>query len=361
MRWIAAALVVFASHSYADIGRVADHTGSGCEVHRGQDKHPGHKGAAIRSLDTYVTTNCSSNITFRDDTKVRVTENSRLVIDDFVYDPNKSDAGRLAMKVGAGTVRYASGQVAKNNPQRVNIKTPTASVAVRGTDFTMTVDEAGQSLVVLVPSCRDNERVKTYELEENTCRVGSIEVQTDAGTVVLDKAFEGTYVASATSAPTPPTVINIVESKINNNLIIAKPIEIQRALRDQNKSPKDRELEELEAEAQRQITKRTQEEADETARLLKNTRNPDAGVCNATTHICVNWDKPEASVKERGRGVAYRILENEHYAEIKTMGYGSNTNVTVVHNDSLATETIGDGSFGGNIVVIRQSTGVMRR
>ncbi len=52
-----------------------------------------------------------------------------------------------------GTIRYTSGQIAKNNPQQVNVKTPTASIAVRGTDFTMTVDEAGQSLVVLVPSC----------------------------------------------------------------------------------------------------------------------------------------------------------------------------------------------------------------
>jgi hypothetical protein len=353
------ALVSFSS--YADIGTVAENTGSGCEVHRGSDKIAGHKGAAIRSMDTYVTTNCVSNITFRDDTKVRVNENSRLVIDDFVFDPNKSDAGRLAMKVGMGTVRYASGQVAKNNPQRVNIKTPTATVAVRGTDFSMTVDEAGQSLVVLVPSCRDKEAVKTYELEENTCRVGSIEVRTSAGTVVLDKAFEGTYVASATSAPTAPTVINIIESKINNNLIIVKPIEIQRAIREAARSKRDRELEELEEQAQRQIAQRAQDDADENARLLAATRNPDAGICNATAKICVRWEKPDAAAKERGQGVAYRILENEHYAEIKTSGYASNTTVTVIHNDSAATEVIGDGAPGGNIVVVKQSIGVLRR
>ena len=54
-----------------------------------------------------------------------------------------------------GTVRYASGQIAKANPQQVGIQTPTATIAVRGTDFSMTVDEVGQSLVMLVPSCKD--------------------------------------------------------------------------------------------------------------------------------------------------------------------------------------------------------------
>jgi hypothetical protein len=157
---LVALLLLVASSSWAGIGVVSDHKGAGCEVHRNKTKLPGNKGSEIESMDTYVTTSCSSNITFKDDTKVKVTENSRLLIDDFVYDPKNSDAGKLAMRVGMGTVRYASGQIAKNNPQQVNIKTPTATVAVRGTDFTMTVDEAGQSLVVLVPSCKDEKDVK---------------------------------------------------------------------------------------------------------------------------------------------------------------------------------------------------------
>ena len=119
---LVALLLLVASSSWAGIGVVAEHKGTGCEVQRNKTKMSGNKGAAIESMDTYVTSSCSSNITFKDDTKVRVTENSRLVIDDFVYDPKNSDAGKLAMKVGMGTVRYASGQIAKNNPQQVNIK-----------------------------------------------------------------------------------------------------------------------------------------------------------------------------------------------------------------------------------------------
>ena len=83
-----------------------------------------------------------------------------------------------------------------------------------------------------------DEEKKKYELDEQRCKVGKIEVTNGAGTVELDRAFEGTYVASSTQPPTPPVVMNITEGKISNNLIIVKPQEIQRAIAAANKSKK---------------------------------------------------------------------------------------------------------------------------
>ena len=174
------ALPIFAN---AGIGTVSDNKGTACSIERGKQKLGGTKGAEVEQNDAYVTQGCQANINFIDDTKVKVTENSRLVIDDFVFDPKKSDAGKLVIKAAMGTVRYASGQIAKNSPQSVNVQTPSASIAVRGTDFTMTVDEAGQSLVVLVPSCKDEKDVKQYELQENVCAVGKIDVTTTGGKI----------------------------------------------------------------------------------------------------------------------------------------------------------------------------------
>ena len=347
----------------AGIGVVSDNKGTACEIQRNKNKLPGQKGSEIESMDTYVTGACSSNITFKDDTKLKVTENSRLVIDDFVYDPKKSDAGKLAVRVGMGTVRYASGQIAKSNPQQVAIKTPTATVAVRGTDFTMTVDEAGQSLVVLVPSCKDEKDVKTYELEEQRCRVGKIEVSTQAGTVILDKAFEGTYITSTTALPTPPVVMNIVENKINNNLILAHPKEVAEVIKEHRKTKQDREFEELEAEAQRRISQAIREakEAIENARLLALAEYLSKTGCNPSTSVCVNWERNDVpDIQGRGKGVAFRSNE-EHYAEVKTSGYSSNTFVAITHNDHYADTVIGDGSPSGNIVKIIQNSGVLRR
>lgn len=343
------------------IGTVSEHRGTACEIVRGKNKLSGTKGAEVQSMDTYVTGACVGNITFRDDTRVKINENSRLLIDDFVFDPKASDAGRLAMKVSSGTVRYASGQIAKNNPQQVNIKTPTAAIAVRGTDFNMTVDESGASLIILVPSCRDESEAKKYELEENRCRVGSITVTNDAGTVTLDRAFEATFVATMSQRPTPPVVINMLESQIDNNLIIARPPEVQRAMRDNDKHKLNQE--EIENESVRQSSQlaRLSVEQIENARVLLMTTAALRSGCNPATSVCVIWERAdEPDIQSRGRGIAFRNTESEHYAEVKTLGYVSNTTVTITHNDQPAAFVIGDGSPGGTQVSIRQNNGVLR-
>jgi hypothetical protein len=347
---------------WAGIGTVSDAKGTACEVERNKKKLPGTKGSDIESMDTYTTGACVSNITFKDDTKVKVTENSRLLIDDFVFDPKASDAGKLALKVGMGTVRYASGQIAKNNPQQVNIKTPTASVAVRGTDFTMTVDEAGQSLVMLVPSCKEESEQKKYELDENRCKVGKITVTNDAGSVTLDKAFEATYVMSSSAMPSPPVIVNTVEGKIGNNLIIVKPQEVLHAMKEAGRSKYDREMEELEAEAQRQLAKAVERGNEKSeAVLLPDTYADGKKGCNPSTTVCVAWEKNDSpDIQSKGKGTAYRS-NLDHYAEVKTSGYDSNTFVAISHNDQYAYTVIGSGDPGGNVVNIVQKTGVLRR
>jgi hypothetical protein len=165
-------------------------------------------GSKVESLDTIRTARSRANIKFKDDTQVAITENSKLVIDEYIYDPNRG-AGKMSMKIALGTVRYASGAIAKNNNENINIQTPVATIGVRGTSFSMTVDEIGQSLVILLPN-RDG-------------TVGEIKVESDAGQVILNKAFQSTYVASSEGKPAQPTILNLTESQINNLLIISKP------------------------------------------------------------------------------------------------------------------------------------------
>ena len=360
--FVLALLLTMTSSVWAGIGVVSETKGTACSIERNKKQLSGNKGADIESMDTYVTGGCQANITFKDDTKVKVTENSKLLIDDFVYDAKKSDAGKLVLKAAMGTVRYASGQIAKNNPQSVDIKTPSATVAVRGTDFTMTVDETGESLVVLVPSCKEEKDIKQYELEENICKVGKIDVITMAGKVTLDQAFEATFVKSAMIAPTPPVVMNIVEGKIGNNLIIVKPLEIQKAIKEQGKTKQEKEQEELEAEAARRLAQMIKESTpQERPKILPYTFGNGAPGCDPSKSVCVKWERPdEVDIQSKGKGIAFRNTEGEHYAEIKTTGYESNTTITVIHNDNAASTIIGDGSPGGNIVNIKQNSGVVK-
>ena len=159
----------------------------------------------------------SKTIEFIDTTRVDVTEHSKLVIDEFVYDPNKKTA---TITVKSSTVRYASGQIAKNNPTSIKITTPTATIGVRGTDFSMTVDELGSSTIILLPSCDTN----------GNCYVGEISVESDAGQVILSQAFQATVVDTVSSTPMKPVILGLDENMINNLLIIARPSEITREM-----------------------------------------------------------------------------------------------------------------------------------
>lgn len=211
-------LILSSTSCWAGIGKVTEDKGS-AEVVRAKKPLDAQMGLSVESMDTVNTANGVVGITFQDDTKVRVTEHSKLVIDDFVYDPNKKGAGKLALKVAMGTVRYASGNIAHENNKNVAINTPTASVAVRGTAFTMTVDEIGQSLIVLLPNVDGT--------------VGSIEVLTTAGIVVLNKPFEATFTTNQETKPAKPAILNLSESAIDNMLIVKPPKEILQKIQEQ--------------------------------------------------------------------------------------------------------------------------------
>jgi len=176
----------------------------------------------IFSYDTIKTGKGKVAVGFIDDTRVDVTQHSKLIIDEFVYDPN-TKKGSLSLKAALGTVRYASGQIAKTTPTAVQIKTPTATIGIRGTDFSMTIDEVGSSTIILLPSCDTN----------GNCFVGEISVESDAGMVIMNQAFQATVVDTINSRPLKPVIVDIDESYINNLLIISKPREIEEAIQNE--------------------------------------------------------------------------------------------------------------------------------
>ncbi len=198
------------------IGDVINTEGSaGIERTDGKTKNA-EKDLDIFQYDTVKTGKGKVAIGFIDDTRVDITQHSKLIIDEFVYDPN-TKTGSLSLKAALGTVRYASGQIAKTSPTAVQIKTPTATIGVRGTDFTMTIDEIGSSTIILLPSCDSN----------GFCFVGEITVESDAGQVIMNTAFQATTVDTISSKPLPPVILTLEEEFINNLIIISQPREIE--------------------------------------------------------------------------------------------------------------------------------------
>ena len=193
--------MLFTSTSYASIGNVVEHRGV-ASVERSGEKSVLKKGSDVEFKDNVRTGDGDVGIKFVDETNVAVSPHSSLIIDEFIYDPNSRSGSKLVMNIALGTVRYASGNIAKLNRQNVDIRTPTARIGVRGTAFSMTVDEIGKSLVILLPNADGT--------------VGEIEVESDAGLVILNQAFQATTVGVSEGKPSKPVLLDLTLDQINN-------------------------------------------------------------------------------------------------------------------------------------------------
>ena len=193
---------------HADIGSITELRGVG-QVLRDKPYNT-DLGFDIEQMDDVRTANGRIGITFIDDSKVRLTEHSKLIIDKVIFDPDPSKS-QMSMKFASGTARFITGGIGKINKQNIKIETPTSQIAIRGTDFTVTVDELGRSLVILLP-------------DTNTgLPSGEIVVATAMGEVVLNKPYESTVTSMWESTPTSPMILDLTLDIIDNMLIVSPP------------------------------------------------------------------------------------------------------------------------------------------
>ena len=165
----------------------------------------------VQQMDDVRTASGRVGITFVDDSVVRLTEHSKLVITEYIFNPDP-DKSKLSLRFASGTARFITSKMGLINKERINITTPTAQIVIRGTDFTTTVDELGRSLVILLP-------------DENGDASGEIMVATGAGTVTLNKPYQATTASVYESEPTKPVQLDITLDLIDNMLIVSPPEE----------------------------------------------------------------------------------------------------------------------------------------
>ena len=190
-----------------DIGDIAELSGN-AQIVRDQP-YSAELDFAIQSNDQAITSNGRLGIKFLDDSVVRLTEHSQLVIDEYIYDPDPSKS-KMSLNFALGTARFITGNLQRIDKQNIKLSTPTANIAIRGTDFTATVDELGRSLIILLPD--------PFGLSS-----GEIEVVTAMGTVILNKPYEATTVSVFESAPTKPVILDLTLDLIDNMLIVTPP------------------------------------------------------------------------------------------------------------------------------------------
>lgn len=218
-----ALLILPLSLSAADsIGSIIEHKGSASLIREAGEELV-VTGAFIPEVemnDTAETENGRMLIEFLDKAELSLTENTKVYIDKVYYDPDPSKS-KMAMRMAMGTARFASGRLGMVNKNNIDIQTPTATISVRGTDFTTTIDELGRSLVVLLPDDKGNPS-------------GTIEVFNLGGSVILDEAYAATMVSTLDSPPTPRIQItNITPAMIDNMFIVSPPPEVKEAIEEE--------------------------------------------------------------------------------------------------------------------------------
>ena len=213
--------------SASEIGGISELRGNG-EITRvdSSETFTAELDSDIHSFDDVRTGNGRLAIQFVDDSILRLTEHSKVVIDKFIFDPDPSKS-QMAFNMASGTARFITGKLGMVNKENIRITTPTATIGIRGTDFTTTVDELGRSLVILLPN-------------KDGSSSGEITVTTASGVEVLNEPFQATMVSTWETPPTRPvTLANMTLGLIDNMLIVSRPQEVEQAVEEQQsgKSP----------------------------------------------------------------------------------------------------------------------------
>ena len=107
-------------------------------------------GSKIFFGDTIISKSKSNaQILFLDQTVLTLGEETELIIDEFVFDPNSQD-GSFVSTVKTGTVKFITGQISKKNPDNLEVKVPAGTLGARGTEFVVLSESNNESTVVLL-------------------------------------------------------------------------------------------------------------------------------------------------------------------------------------------------------------------
>ena len=221
------AISLLSSTVYAnEIGDITEHKGSGGITREGES-FTTELGLGIQQMDAIETAKGRIKLTFLDETVLRLVEHTEVVLTKYYFDPDNKKNNSLSMKFVSGTARFATGKLGLVPKENITLTTPTATIAVRGTSFTTTVDELGRSLVVLLPETE-------CTIDGDCSPSGAITVTNEGGVVTLTEAYQATMVSSYDQIPTQPVVLqNLTMNMIDNMFIVSPPEQITEAVNEE--------------------------------------------------------------------------------------------------------------------------------
>lgn len=124
----------------ADVGLVKVSHGA-VTIQRGAERIAGAVGTPVQASDVIVTgADGAAGLTFSDNSLVSVGPSSVFAIDKYAFDTT-TYAGRFQGTLSKGRLAAVSGKMVQQRPESMTIRTPSAIMGVRGTEFVVQVDE----------------------------------------------------------------------------------------------------------------------------------------------------------------------------------------------------------------------------
>lgn len=124
------------------IGQIKTQTGT-ATVERAGAAKPAAIGDHVYESDTVVTTDGTLGITFADNSMMSLGPYTRLSLDQFKFDTTTHN-GIFSTSLQKGTLAVRSGQIVRQTPEAMRIRTPAALLGVRGTEFVVRADGASK-------------------------------------------------------------------------------------------------------------------------------------------------------------------------------------------------------------------------
>ncbi|HSA90358.1 MAG TPA: FecR domain-containing protein [Burkholderiales bacterium] len=142
MRWLVIlAAAAFTAASYAsDVGQIKNLSGA-VHVERDGQRLAAAPGMGVKQADVLVTgADGSVGVTFLDNSLLSLGPSSTLAIDRYAFNSTTHD-GQFDASLKRGTLAVVSGRMVKRSPDAMRVRTPSAIMGVRGTEFVVKVDE----------------------------------------------------------------------------------------------------------------------------------------------------------------------------------------------------------------------------
>ena len=214
MRWLTLCLCAsfftapVAANAADRIGLVKRVQGA-AQIERGGDTLPATLNAPVFENDVLVTgDDAAVGVLFADDTRFAIGPNAETTLDSFIYDPQGGSLD-MALSLARGTAAFVTGRIGQFSPESVKVRSPVATIGVRGTRFVVSATEPdGQAVdAETTPEYFQfwpllaNVQTEVVLLPDEDGGVGQVFVEGAGGEVSLSEANEAVRFAAGAVPP----------------------------------------------------------------------------------------------------------------------------------------------------------------